>query len=215
MPVFKKSPELLVPFRMGRREALEEVYAFYVRGVGAYVHTLARNATTRGTLNPDLAADLIQDVFIRAFSPQARAAYDPKREYGPYLRTIARNCFIDALRSSRREVLSGETDWPQSLGPANETDSLLDPLVLDVLRGYLSDLPDSLRAVYEQRFMLGHSQEVACRALGLTRRSLRTCEARLKRGLKRALCVAGVHRHELALARPRHHLEGRQRHIVG
>jgi DNA-directed RNA polymerase specialized sigma24 family protein len=55
-------------------------------------------------------ADLVQEVFVRAFSTDARHAYDGRREYGHYLAAIARNCFIDLLRARRREILIDPED---------------------------------------------------------------------------------------------------------
>jgi RNA polymerase sigma-70 factor, ECF subfamily len=54
--------------------------------------------------------DLVQDSFMRAFSPPARAAYDGIRDYGPYLLTIVRNTVADALRVRQREVLTGAAE---------------------------------------------------------------------------------------------------------
>jgi len=52
--------------------------------------------------------------------------------------------------------------------------------------------------VYEQRFELGVTQEAACKTLGVSRRSLRTLEDRLRRGLRKSLALAGL----LRLERP-------------
>src|SRR5690606_32798406 len=72
-----------------------------------------------------------------------------------------------------------------------------DPRVNLVLATYLASLPPELKGVYEQRFVLGKSQEHACAVLGITRRRLRTDEARLKTGLRRALVREGVLRSDL------------------
>jgi DNA-directed RNA polymerase specialized sigma24 family protein len=61
-----------------------------------------------------------------------------------------------------------------------------------VLESYLQELADPEKRVYEARFVLGRSQESACVALGLSRRSLRTAENRLRKGLRKALFMAGV-----------------------
>lgn len=46
---------------------------------------------------------LVQNTFVRAFSPSARAAYDGLRPFGSYLVTIARNLLIDEARARNRE----------------------------------------------------------------------------------------------------------------
>jgi DNA-directed RNA polymerase specialized sigma24 family protein len=49
--------------------------------------------------------DLVQEVFIRAFSGRVRECFDGIRDFRPYLNTIARNCFLDTVRKHGREVL--------------------------------------------------------------------------------------------------------------
>lgn len=79
-----------------------------------------------------------------------------------------------------------------------EGEPLVDPRVTSVLSAYLATLPPPLLGVYEQRFVLGNSQENACSALGVTRRRLRTDEERLKSGLRRALMSHGILRGDLS-----------------
>ena len=202
MSFFGRRPELIVPFRHGDRRALEQVYRHYVRQVHIYLRTLSSSVEQRGIALPCAVPDLLQEVFIRAFSCQARAAYDTSRDYGRYLRTIARNCFIDALRANGKEVLHWNTEWLQTPTDPVEWDVMLEPKVLAILEDYLSGLPAGLRQIYEQRYVLGRSQLAACEQLGLTRRSLRTNEERLKRGLRKALSAGGIRQHEVA---PRMH----------
>jgi DNA-directed RNA polymerase specialized sigma24 family protein len=66
-----------------------------------------------------------------------------------------------------------------------------------VLTAYVAALPPPLRGVYEQRFVLGNSQADASAALGITRRRLRTDEARLMSGLRRALLKKKILRRDL------------------
>jgi len=194
---FHDAPGLLVAFREGRPDALSAVYRHYVRAVDGYLRALARRAGTADLCQPSAIADLLQESFIRAFSANARRAYDGLRDFGPYLNTIARNCFIDALRKRRIEVpldIDALYDEPPAGGLAD-----YDPKVVAVLESYLSGLSEPEKRVYEHRFELGCSQEAACAALGMSRRSLRTSEERLRKGLRKALFMAGV-LHETAMA---------------
>src|SRR5262245_54862645 len=102
MPVFREQPDLLPAFREGRREALEHVYRRYIRPVDRYLRSLARVGSV--PIVPAALADLLQDAFFKAFSPTGRQGYDGLRDYGPYLLTIARNCFIDWARARGREI---------------------------------------------------------------------------------------------------------------
>jgi RNA polymerase sigma-70 factor, ECF subfamily len=198
MSFFDQNPHLLGAFRAGRRDVLSRVYRAYFTGVERYVHSLCRAAGTHEAIDPHALDDVLQDVFIRAFSPNARRAYDGIRPYGPYLSAIARNCFIGAMRASGREVLKAPHQLQLELDDASsQSEPTRDPHVRTLVANYLEKLPPSLTNVYEQRFVLGHSQDVACQTLGLSRRQLRTEEERLRGGLRRALQRAGVLRHEI------------------
>lgn len=189
MPLLRADPLLLAAFRAGDRRALDSVYRSYVPGVDAYFRSLARS-TGSGQFLQLAMQDLLQEAFIRAFSPASRRAYDASRDFLPYLKTIARNCFIDAIRKRRSERPPVEAFV---FGSAELTcGETYDVEVLAALEAYLSELPTALKGVYEQRFVLGRSQVVACDALGLSRRTLRTREDRLRRGLRKTLQLAGL-----------------------
>jgi RNA polymerase sigma-70 factor (ECF subfamily) len=200
MSIFQGQPQLLEAFRRGERWALEHVYRAHVRMLDGYLLTLARAGRAYELSQPSAIADSLQEVFIRAFSQGAREAYDSARPYAPYLRRIAKNLFIDQLRARGRtleEPLETLPDASDTLPP--EAEPSADPRVTTVLSAYLASLPPPLLAVYEQRFVLGNSQETACSALGVTRRRLRTDEERLKSGLRRALAIQGILRGDLSV----------------
>jgi RNA polymerase sigma-70 factor (ECF subfamily) len=190
MPLFHDVPGLLAAFREGKPDALSTVYRHYVRSVDGYLRALARRAGTPDLCQASAIADLLQEVFVRAFSPSARLAYDGLRDFGPYLNTIARNCFIDTLRKRKIEVPLGIEELEAGDAASGLDD--YDPKVVAVLEAYLRDLSAPERNVYELRFVDGRSQEAACEALGMSRRSLRTSEERLRKGLRKALFMAGV-----------------------
>jgi RNA polymerase sigma factor (sigma-70 family) len=193
MPISNGQPHLLEAFREGERWAFERVYRAHVRMIDRYLRALARAGHARELTQPSAIADSLQEVFIRAFSPATRSAYDSTRPFAPYLRRIAKNLFIDQLRAQGRALEQLVDMLPdESETTPFESEPVVDPLVTTVLSAYLTGLPPSVRSVYEQRFVLGHSQEDACSALGITRRRLRTDEERLKSGLRRALLNHGI-----------------------
>jgi DNA-directed RNA polymerase specialized sigma24 family protein len=197
MPIFRDQPELLQAFRRGERHVLERVYRAHVRELDSYIRTLARAANCPDLAQPSWVADALQEVFVRAFAPAARTSFQADRPFLPYLRAIARHFFIDVLRSRGREVAGSEASLPESAVEGSYGESALDPRVSALLVTYVGSLAEPLKGVYEQRFVLGRSQEDACNALSLSRRKLRTAEARLKTGLRRALVHAGVPRGDL------------------
>jgi RNA polymerase sigma-70 factor (ECF subfamily) len=178
--------ELLEPFRRGDRPALERVYRLHVGVVESYV--AARLARARRFSGANLA-DLVQDVFLRAFSPRARQSYDAERDYVPFLLAITRNVLIDWLRRSGRELADAREIEALVDAPAQDPseDVLFEPELLNATRSYVESLSDELRGVHEQRFVQSEPQRSAAQALGLSRQNLRTLERKLVDGLRRTL----------------------------
>ncbi len=193
MPIFRNQPALLIAFRQGERAALEAVYRAYVRAVERYLRALARRTGAHELGQASAIADLLQDVFIRAFSAAGRNGFDGIRDYAPYLTSIARNCFIDAQRARGREVPTSPDDLSLAVDEAAEVDGGgCDPKTAAVVSAFVGALGPQLKRIYEERFVLGRSQEVASAQLGLSRRAIRTGENRLRVGLRKALVRAGI-----------------------
>jgi RNA polymerase sigma-70 factor, ECF subfamily len=81
-------PGELIRFRSGDPDAVRAVY----RAHGASVFAVAYN-TLRSR---DLAEEATQQTFVKAW--RAAATFDPARELGPWLATIARRTAIDLYR---------------------------------------------------------------------------------------------------------------------
>lgn len=190
--IFHDDPGLLAAFRAGEHAALAAIYRRYLDPVGAQLASLARAIGAFELAQPSAVADLSQEVFARAFSESARSSYDPARPYGPYLNAIAKNCLVDLVRKRRRDVACDLHDPASIDRGASSWDDDFERTLLAVVDTYVSGLSAPLRDVYEQRFALGLTQKATCDVLGITRRTLRTAEAHLKRGVFEALCVAGV-----------------------
>jgi RNA polymerase sigma factor (sigma-70 family) len=193
-----EDPELLRAYREGRRDALERVYRHYVCVVERYLRALAHASNDATLGQADAVADLLQEVFVRAFSAGARRGYDGLRDFGPYLNTIARNCFLDALRASGRAAAKHWRDLSLAVEEVSQApERWCEPRTFAVLNAYVDALPAALRGVYEQRFVQGKSQEEASAALSLSRRAIRTAEKKLRNGLRKALVRAGISLREL------------------
>jgi RNA polymerase sigma-70 factor (ECF subfamily) len=188
--------DFLARFRAGDPEILARVYRDHVRLIEAYLRD--RRFAGRVGARPSAAggpeyADLVQEVFLHAFRPRARLAYDGTRPYANYLFVIARNLVIDLLRETRRRV----STCPLALADSGATTcapELTDPLAdgetrFSVAR-YLSSLSPSLRQLHDLRYVHELSQGEAANVLGTTRQRLRTMEKRLHDGLRAAM-VAG------------------------
>lgn len=185
MPSTTIDDETLSAFRAGDRETLGRVYRDYVDRLDAYLSYLARSSRG-GSWNSSTLSDLRQDVFLRAFSDRARERFDGQRPFRPYLHAIARNRFIDALQAGSREIPTAPEDLPG--GQAADADlEAADPVVTAKLRAFLEALSDDLKTICEYRFVRGWPQASTCKALGLTRRQLRTKETRLRRTLEQVM----------------------------
>jgi RNA polymerase sigma-70 factor (ECF subfamily) len=86
-----------VRFRDGDTDALAAVYDRYARAVWAVAMTVTRA--------DHLAQEATQETFIRAWN--AARSYDPERDLGPWLLTIARYTALDLLRRELRSTRGG------------------------------------------------------------------------------------------------------------
>lgn len=195
MPVFVDDRALLDAFRAGERHALEAVCNAYMDDVSMLVRlgfSLDGGGHIRGITDPDEQRDVIQEVFVRALSEKARVGYDGLRPYRPYLLRIAKNLMIDRARRIGRR--------PKKVEPRTEgldIDDLIDrnaPMPepeedLDwkeqraVALRYMESLPPELGEFVQHRFVDCESQAAVGKALGITRRRVRTLESRALRGL--------------------------------
>ena len=81
-------------FQDGDADAVRDVYREYGRLVYAVAHKVLGDRS--------LAEDATQQAFVQAW--KAAATYDPNRELGPWLATIARRAAIDVHRRESRRA---------------------------------------------------------------------------------------------------------------
>ena len=207
MTIFEGRPELLQDFRAGVREALAQVYEFYFKDVfrlvkRGFVLSGPPPVAVPGLVNPGAQQDVVQDVFVRAFSESARLGYDGIRPYRPYLLRIAKNLRIDQERRQRRERLTYDPELETPEGTDEPGDAPVPPLsqedALDFARrrratlAFLETVDAETRAYANLRFVEELSQAEVASTLQVTRRRTRTLERRLLRGLRRYLLLRGV-----------------------
>lgn len=87
----------LTRFRDGDPDALGQVYDRYQRAVWSVCMSVARSE--------QLAQEATQEAFIRAW--RAAATYDPSRDLGPWLLTVARHATLDVIRRESRPTRGG------------------------------------------------------------------------------------------------------------
>lgn len=195
MTVLLEDPALLRRFREGDRQALEIVYRRFVRDVWALMRmgfaSSASGARVPGITDPALLSDSVQEVFLRAFGDAARLRYDGLRPYRPYLLRIARNVRIDQLRKSGREVLLGDADGSaldlDALVEANAPVPELDEELSAATRAYVETLDPEAQRFVQLRFAEDRHQLEVADQMSVSRRRVRTLEARVLSGLRKAL----------------------------
>jgi RNA polymerase sigma factor (sigma-70 family) len=184
--------DLLRGFRGGDREALSCVYRLCARDVELGVRRALASLRLLSAAN---LADIVQEVFLRAFSRNARLSYDGQRDYKPYVLAIARNVVVDWTRRVGREIPTSDL-LEMMAGDTAEADpgdvSPFPPAAVSLVTAYVHSLPPDLRAVHHRRFVLAEPQRQAAAALGISRQSLRTREQKLILGLRRELRRAGL-----------------------
>jgi RNA polymerase sigma-70 factor, ECF subfamily len=180
-------------FRHGDRAVIEEVYWAYLSLVE---HVLTAGFWLKGRAIPvpgvrdaDQRADLVQEVFVRAFSDAARQSFDAALDYRSYLLGISRNLLIDHHRRTRNRplVFDFQLDRPHDDLPGPDALTWQSSALIAIVEVYVAGLKSPLRELYYTRFVLGRSQREAADGLGLSRQNVRTLEERVKAGLRTAL----------------------------
>lgn len=134
--------------------------------------------------DPDLAADITQEAFIRLYRRGAMPD-----DAGSWLAVVARNLFHNARAKSarRRRLLSSE--HLRASGPAVNPSPEADLEVArrrQAVRSALDRLPDREREMLVLRYA-GHSYREIAAVLGLNEASVGTLLARAKDAFRRAL----------------------------
>ena len=196
-----REPQLLERFRAGDEEALATVYwacLEHVTRVADAVLRACSNGSARGRGEAASAlADVVQEVFVKAFTPEARRRFDSARPYEPYLAQIARNVAIDHWRQMRRYVPADLEQLIDRLSLEAESETAAsdwaDAETIALVNRYVASLDGESRRVHEAMYVRGMSQRDAAHTLGLGRQVIRTTEAKLRNGLRRELSrAAGV-----------------------
>ena len=193
-------PGLVALFRAGDEETLTTVYQACVDQVRRVAALVLRACATGGArTHREIATvlpDVVQEVFVKSFAPEARRRFDASRPFEPYLTQIARNVAIDHWRLLQRYVPSDLDQLIDRLSLEAEPDGVsgndfADAETIAVVNRYLASLDEESRRVHDALYVKGLSQRDAAALLGVDRQVVRTKEAKLRKGLRRALARTG------------------------
>lgn len=197
--------KLLAAFRRGEPAALARVLRTYVDDVarvlrrGVVVEVDGQKVRVGTQLSETDLEGLLQDTFVRAFSPSAREAYDGIRPYSAYLVTIARNLLIDHGRRLQRESRLVGLD---SIGednvapvPADAEESLEEKELSGLLERFRSELDESDQRIFQLRYEEQHNLAETARLIGWSEIRVRKRDTRIRAALLDALRSAGFLEH--------------------
>lgn len=160
-------------FRAGEPDAVRAVYRRY----GGAVHTVARSI-----VGDDLAADVVQQTFLKAW--RAAASFDADRDLAPWLYGIARRTAIDVLRAERT---------PSRARLVPEMEVGVEPLSMErtwevfEVRRAVDDLPEVEREVVRLSHLEGWTHTQIAERLGVPVGTVKSRSARAHARLAAAL----------------------------
>ena len=129
----------------------------------------------------ELASDITQETFL-AVMQKPFDDYDPRATAG-YLRTVARNLFISAMRKAGRMVVvedveAVDTTWNRWMGEDNGEE------MLEKLKGCLEELTERARWALEMRFRDRLPRAEIADNLGITEHGAKNLMQRAKKQLR-------------------------------
>jgi len=146
--VMKTDVELMTEFQQGNRDAFEKLVMRHQVGVFNFFMRLMNDR--------DAAEDQTQDVFLRLYLHAEN--YEVTAKFTTYLYRIARNCWIDHLRRTKRrgrlqsldkETAEGVNLYEQLAAPVEEPDAKAKAADrATVVRAAIEALPEEQRVVF-------------------------------------------------------------------
>ena len=106
--------ELMMACRVGKQEALEELYKRHYRPVFSFILRIVQDR--------QLAEDLVQETFMRVYGSRER--WEPKSKFTSWMYRIARNLCIDEKRRYWNRLVQRDTDAPTN--SSGDTMSVID-----------------------------------------------------------------------------------------
>jgi RNA polymerase sigma factor (sigma-70 family) len=177
------APDVVVGFVNGEPDAVRTVYREYGKLVYAVAYKVLGDRS--------LAEEAAQEAFVRAW--RGAASYDPSRELGPWMATIARRTAIDVYRRAAR----------RAHGSLDESDPGLVELPPSVERAYdvwevrraLAQLPPEEATLVRLQHLDGLTQSEVAQRMGI---ALGTVKSRTFRAHRRLAGLLGHLRDEPA-----------------
>jgi RNA polymerase sigma factor (sigma-70 family) len=170
--------EVAARFRDGDPEAVRAVYREY----GRLVYAVAYKALG----DRDLTEEATQQTFVRAW--QAAHTFDPTRELGPWLATIARRTAIDVFRrESRRQHVPIEDVAPSDRSVVTLPVGIDESFAIWEVRRAVAELPEEERRLVALQHLEGLTHVEIAERLGIPIGTVKSRSFRAHRHLAAAL----------------------------
>lgn len=131
--------QLIVQAQHGSNDAFSRLVTLYGKKIYYAAYSFLHNV--------DDAADVVQEVFLRAY--KNLASFDTKRSFYPWLYRIARNLCINTVkRASHRDIGLPAEELIVSTGPDPAAELLRNEELVE-LRGALARLPEKHREIID------------------------------------------------------------------
>jgi RNA polymerase sigma-70 factor, ECF subfamily len=160
----------------------------YARLVERYEARLYRHAYGM-VQDPDVAADLVQDAFVRAYARLA-SCEDPAR-FGGWLFTVLRNRCTDYVREHRRRDVPLDPRAPYAAAGGGPAEELERGELRRKVEAALATLPEQQREAFLLKHVEGMSYEEMAGLLGAGISALKMRVARAREGIRAALAGTG------------------------
>lgn len=173
---------LLANLADGDRAAAEALVDRTYRNVYALLCRLARD--------PDLAADLTQETYRRAWA--AIGSFDGRSQFGTWLYRIATNTFLNHVRRPRPLVpLDDELEATLPDGAPRQDDEAIEAQIQERLRKAVLGLPEELRFTVAARYWADAPVAEIAKADGIS-------EVAVRKRLKHAFRLLAAELQEVA-----------------
>ncbi len=160
------------------RAARDELFADLVKDHQASLRVFVRSLG----VEPDWVDDLAQDAFVVAY--REMDSYDPDRDFGKWLRGIARNLVRNELRKQgRHRRILHESLSQHLLNLAEKEVDQVDVAQLSALRDCVEQLPGRSRELVHSRYYEGWDATILADKFEMKAATVRQTLLRIRRQL--------------------------------
>lgn len=159
------------------RQAQEELYKRYA----ARVFTLCLRYSDKR----EKAQDLLHDSFLKAFEKMPSFRYQGSGSLLAWINRIAINTALADIRRHKFRIMFLGTSIPELL--PEPTDEELNLIPMEKLLEFISNLPESQRAVFNMFCMDGYTHKEIAEQLGISMKGSSSILARAKNSLRKQI----------------------------